>query len=189
MLRMHWPAVFAKAEFRQKLSPGILLLDDAVEIEDNEQCMRWRHWLQLYNILQVLPGFMMVTLQGLNSRDYQSLPSGQHTFGAANEMLGAQEQAWVSVRNQAMSSVVDGLNALQAYGMPVPDQVGFELEDHKNAICAEAELAWTAAQIVLLLDHQEEYQSVWKEYGWNVVLFSESWAASVQNLLYTYLES
>ena len=58
--------------------------------------------------------------------------------------------------------------------IPVPDEVGYELESNKNgAVIGEASMAWTEKKVALLLPEQEEYSEVFKNEGWRVLLTNE----------------
>jgi len=67
---------------------------------------------------------------------------------------------------------------LQAEGLPLPDEVGFELPENGDVI-AEAELAWVQQQLVVLLPHQAEYQPVWSAKGWCVVKVGQGWLTAL----------
>ena len=77
-----------------------------------------------------------------------------------------------------MASLHQDLRQLQAEGFPPPDEVGFELPENGDVI-AEAELAWIAEQVVVLLPHQAEYQAVWSAKAWCVVKVGQDWLTAL----------
>jgi hypothetical protein len=50
---------------------------------------------------------------------------------------------------------------------------------------AEAEVAWYAAQIVVLTEAQAEYASIWQAQGWTPVLAQGAWEVTVHEKLKT----
>ena len=50
-------------------------------------------------------------------------------------------------------------------GLPLPS-VGYELEDDRGSVCAEAELAWPDKKLALLLPEQSHYEGTFGHRGW-----------------------
>ena len=65
---------------------------------------------------------------------------------------------------------------------PVPDEVGFELEDDGEVV-AECELVWTSRKVVLLLVHHVDSEVSWTSRGWQTVTVSPGWPAQLLNKL------
>jgi hypothetical protein len=61
-------------------------------------------------------------------------------------------------------------------GVPLPDEVGFELEEDGEVV-AECELAWISRKIALLLDHHADTEPAWIARGWQTVFASAGWPA------------
>lgn len=55
-----------------------------------------------------------------------------------------------------------------------PAVIGFELQDEKGRVCAEAELAWPSCHIAVLLPEQAKSQSLFQERGWKVFTIGEA---------------
>ncbi|MDR3428225.1 Zn-binding domain-containing protein [Silvimonas sp.] len=182
-VRMWWPQAFAKSGAAKDLSPGMVLLDDDVELPEKERQLVWRQWLQLFNQLQVLPGVFLATRRGIQGDDYLILPSPAGASAGVGSPADAHEQAWAAVQDAAMTSTHAGLAVLQAAGVMPPDQIGFELQDETDEVCAEAELAWSSCNAVLLLEHQAEYMARWQAAGWRVIEYHDAWAEQVRALL------
>lgn len=77
--------------------------------------------------------------------------------------------------DQAMDSLTAGLTILRDHGIPVPDEIGYELEEG-NTVVAEAELAWVKRRLVLLMPHHEESMAAWQSRGWTTVNGEGDWA-------------
>ena len=77
--------------------------------------------------------------------------------------------------DQAMESLYEGLEILKGQGIPIPDEVGYELAEESEVI-AEAELAWVNRRLVLLMPHQVESLAAWQSRGWTTVAAEGDWA-------------
>ena len=181
-LHMRWAQSLAKPEMEGVSCPGVVLLDESKATDENELILHWRYWLALFNVTQALPGLLLATLKELSERDLEGLkPVGSKITG--NTAAGAHDQEWLSVINQAMASIQAGLTILSGEGVPAPDEVGFELAPDGLNICAEAELAWLAPKIALLLEHQFEYRKEWEKHGWTAFLAEEGWVDALRSAL------
>jgi DEAD/DEAH box helicase domain-containing protein len=174
VLRYWWPSGLANPALPPPPSPGFILFNDAEKQDEPHQHLLWRHWLQLFNIFQTLPGFILTTQLGLNARDYEGL-----TFSTGPRLspggLGAtQAAAWAHVIASAMGSLADGLHDLMDAGLPPPDEVGYELE-HAGDVVAEAELAWQQRKLVLLMPVHIGYAPIWEAHGWKTLIAQDDW--------------
>lgn len=81
----------------------------------------------------------------------------------------SDQETWDKIKNLVDEDVVDLISILsKAKKIPLP-VVGYELSNELGAGIAEAELAWEARKIALLLDYQlDEGQSVFIKKGWQV---------------------
>ena len=179
MLRLWWPQSLAKAGEATALVPGMILFDDSADWPEKERFLVWRQWLSLFNQLQVLPGILLGTQLGLQGKDYLSLPSPTQASTGGDSPAGAQMQAWAGVLDSALACTQAGLKVLQGAGCPPPDQIGLELQNEQGIVCAEAELAWAADKLLLLLEHQAEFTKQWQSAGWTIIPFGEDWALQV----------
>jgi DEAD/DEAH box helicase domain-containing protein len=55
---------------------------------------------------------------------------------------------------------------------PIPE-IGFELEDSKGQVCAQAELAWPQKKVALILPDEAENISAFEAGGWKVLSLSD----------------
>jgi DEAD/DEAH box helicase domain-containing protein len=155
-------------------SPGFLIFDPATAESEPEMQKFWRRWLWLFNTLQFLPGFFLATRDGLKEGDHSRIRPAESTKPANSAEGAAFAGAWSEVMEQAMESLHPGLEKLVKLGIPVPDQIGFEL-DQDGEVVAECELAWTNQKLALLLEPHRPTAAAWKQAGWRVVHDEANW--------------
>lgn len=182
-VRFYWPASFANGDLNASLTPGLIILDDEQTTDDSQLNLRWRRWLALYNTLQVLPGMVLATRKGLKANDYEVCMPVSAAGPAPIEPGQAQARAWQAVIEQAMETIRSGLTGLADRGVVPPDEIGYEIADGDGQIIAEAELAWSAAKVALLLAAHAEYEPVWRELGWRTVIADGDWPTALASLL------
>ena len=163
-------------------SPGFLVLDPAAAETDPDQHQAWRRWLWMFNTFQHLPGVFLATREGLIGEDYAAINSMEGAKPASGGGQAALAAGWAQVMDQAMEFLQPGLMELLDAGVPVPDEVGFELEE-VGEVVAECELAWTRHKVVLLLDHHADHKPAWTERGWQTVTVSPGWPAQLTTTL------
>ena len=177
---LRWPRSLAQAR-ADTLCPGVIILPEAVTDDEPQRQLIWRHGLALFNVLQVLPGFLLVTGEGMRQQDYDALqPKWLSRQEPANDDLS---QAWNRVLDQALESLHAGIAQLARAALPPPDEVGYEQTFNGKSVEAEAELAWTAVRVVVLVEHQFDYQPAWEHQGWRVVLATGDWTPTLTALL------
>src|SRR5690606_9290050 len=88
----------------------------------------WRYWLSLYNWLQVLPGVVLATRDGLGADDYSLIGLSAGESPSLNELAGAQQQEWNNICDGVFSILIPGIRDLQAQNITPPDEVGFGWE-------------------------------------------------------------
>lgn len=138
----------------------------------------WRQWLAAFNRLQVLPNMFLVDDAGVQHGDYAAMASA-----ARVQTAEAFDPSWEAAIQSALAVVQPGLRQLQASGAPLPEDIGFELA-MDGVVVAEAELAWNALHIAVLLGEQADHCDVWRSAGWSVVLADKAeWAQTVANLI------
>jgi len=174
-------------------APGVLILDEGAA--ENEEALRgaWRRWLQMFNLMQFLPGQLLATASGLDAGDYAGLAEGVAATASAPGQAADQaaiNQIWIEVLDQVLNPLQPGLKQLAQAGASIAE-VGLELTDAKGRILADAELAWSGARLVVLRPDQEDLTSSWREAGWHVLLLDDThslvagqpWALAVADLL------
>ena len=137
-----------------------LHLDDA-QPEHRDYQRQWNDTLRFHNLAQFLPGARWTTACGTAHGIYPEYPD----FTEADSTGKAPAPAWAEAISLAATALRPVLLALAEDGLP-PPEVGFELLDADGEVAAEAELAWEAQQVAVLLDGVEDGAFV--EAGWQV---------------------
>lgn len=177
-----WPAAFASGSAPDLYPPGILVFNDTALADETTRHTHWRRWLHLYNTLQTLGGVLLVTTEGLQHRDYETITLAV-TTAAGRQPADATSQAWARVLDKVLLEVKAGMQRLMEMGVPPPDEVGYEHANDSGDVDAEAEAAWCVAQVVVLTEAQAEYASVWQDQGWTTVLAQGEWEVTLQDTL------
>ena len=185
VVRLYWPVEFLRGKLDVGQVPGVVLHDDSTaEGVDKDRQTRWRRWLWVFNTLQVLPGMLLVTQQGLDYRDYDVLlpkPVGKAAVPAAAG--AAADAAWAGARQGVLEVLRPGVEVLATAGVAPPDELGVEYAGENGEVEAEAEMSWVAARMVVLTGAQEEYAERWRTLGWSPVVADGDWPAAVIKLL------
>ena len=155
-------------------SPGFLVLDPTAAGSEPDQHRAWRRWLWMFNTLQHLPGVFLATRDGLLGADHNAITPNESAKPASGGGQAAEAAGWAQVMDQAMEFLLPGLQKLQSAGAPIPDEVGYELEEDGEVV-SECELAWTSRKVALLLDHHADSEAVWTGRGWVTVTVSAGW--------------
>ncbi len=179
-VRIQWPQSFAKADFTQFDSSGVVMLDENLTSPDQLR-ESWRYWLQLYNHLQVLPGILLATRSGLDGGDYSGLSYGTNKSSSLNELASAQEQVWSRVFDAVISTLIAGVQTLQALEVNPPDEIGYSFE--VNSIEYIAELVWFADKVAVLLTDEMANAKIWLDEGWAVIAADVDWPIKVKSAL------
>jgi hypothetical protein len=177
-LRYWWPKALTNAQAAIPLSPGLVIYDDAAEEADPQKHRAWQRWLWLFNIFQTLPGVLLATQTGIRNGDYATLNFSVPGKQALDTHGAAKSAAWEAIWDQVIESLRDGLGSLIQTGAEPPDKVGFELDEDGDVV-AEAELAWSGTEVVLLMPQQADYVTIWHSHGWKTVVAEGDWAEEI----------
>ncbi len=121
----------------------------------------WNGVLRLYNLLQFLPNAWWTTALGVERHMYPE-------FTVPDPPPEAPDSpAWSEAMSLAVPELHSMMRALSAQRVPAPE-VGFEMTDASGEVVAEAELAWEAKRIAVLLPGQDKRS--FAEAGWIVFL-------------------
>ena len=111
-----WPMDVARnglVDGTEVSAPGVLVLVDQPEAIEEQLHMSWRHWLHVFNTVQMLQRVWLVTSTGLSEFDYGSLsadvPSGLLTPGQTPASSSAINEAWTEVLNESLKALSAGL--------------------------------------------------------------------------------
>jgi DEAD/DEAH box helicase domain-containing protein len=179
---LRWPQALASTS-ANSLCPGVILLPGTEATEEDQRQLVWRHGLALFNILQSLPGLLLATEQGLLEQDYDALQPKCLARSKGEQPLDDSSQKWNTVLEQALDTLHAGISQLAQASMPPPEEVGYELASDGRSVDAEAELAWIDRRVVVLAEHQFDYQPTWEGQGWRVVLATGDWTQKLMTLL------
>ena len=172
-----WPQAWLSGEIGA--GHGAVWLQSQCAKDDVELRAAWRQWLAAFNRLQVLPNMFLVEDAGLQHGDYAAMGAA----ASRGQATGPRDPSWEAAIESALAVVRPGLQQLQAAGAPVPSDVGFELEVD-GMVVAEAELAWTAYRVAVLLGQQAEQADVWRNAGWSTVpADTAEWEKVVRELI------
>ncbi|MCZ0945645.1 MAG: DEAD/DEAH box helicase [Gammaproteobacteria bacterium] len=142
-----------------------LHLDDT-QPEDGDYQRQWNDTLRFYNLAQFLPGAWWTTVRGTPHSIYP-----EYVNVAQVDSTGeTPDAAWTEAVSLAVAALRSILSALAEDGLP-PPEVGFELQDATGEVVSEAELAWEAERVAVLLDGAAN--SAFAEAGWRVLSAEE----------------
>ena len=164
----------------------LLCLNSALYPDEKDLRVAWRWFWSMGNLTQFLPRMALVTPDGVANGIYEQV-GWKHLDGKAQSQPIAPEQGpelgeWAAVIDEAVPEAGDGLLELSAADVPTP-HVGYELQDDKGAIVAEAELAWPSAKLVVLRVDQSEFDDRWQHAGWSSVSIGDGWVDAVTKVL------
>jgi DEAD/DEAH box helicase domain-containing protein len=163
-IRYWWPYALQNKSDKLPLSLGFVTYNERATESEPERHYGWQRWLWLFNTLQTLPGMFLATRNGLESADHHSITFSQGGSPASGGGQVAHASGWDEVISQTMESLSAGLLVMKEEGLPIPDEVGFELAENGDVI-AECELAWTQPKLVLLMHHHFDFQATWTSQG------------------------
>ena len=176
-LRYHWPRTLQDANGALHASPGFLILDRSAVTEEKEYHLAWRRWLRLFNLFQTLPGVYLATHDGLEAGDYQSIRSTIRPTVVSPSQGQPINTAWDEVFALALADLHEDIRKLRDLGVHAPEEVGYELAVG-GQVLAEAELAWPAKKVALLIT-LEDAGAAFQKQGWTVVEAADGWPATI----------
>ena len=132
-------------------------LDDAMQSDQAGYRREWNGVLRLYNLLQFLPNAWWTTALGVKRDVYPEF------VPAAPEPEIPMPPGWVEAISLAAADLHSAMRELAGEGTS-PPEVGFELADATGPVVAEAELAWEAKRVAVLLPDQDRIP--FDEAGW-----------------------
>ena len=116
----------------------------------------------------------MTTLSGLQAGDLESLvmtkPAAVAPGGSPDQVALSQE--WKAALDMTLEPLRPGLHTLARLSA-MPPVIGHELANERGVVVAEAEMAWTESQLVLLTFDQIDFESIWKSNGWKTLVLDQ----------------
>ncbi len=151
------------------LDPEALVLAvvfDPVNTNAEFTKVTWQKLLQIINIGQFLPQFFAGTRKGIENGDFARLEWG-------NNESTMESTEWDKILGFVDETVVEFIHKLASESVPLPE-VGYELVGANGAGIGEAELAWEAVKVALLLEYQlEESRENFAKSGWDIVTLDD----------------
>ncbi|MDE0177891.1 MAG: DEAD/DEAH box helicase [Bryobacterales bacterium] len=135
-------------------------LDDSLQSQHAEYRHEWNGVLRLYNLLQFLPNAWWTTALGVKRDVYPEFAPMEPGPGVSIST------EWTDAISLAAAELHPALYELAGQGIS-PPEVGFELANSTGQVIAEAELAWEARLVAVLLGDQDRIS--FDEAGWHTV--------------------
>ena len=143
-------------------------LDDAAQSEAKEYGRAWNGVLRLYNLLQFLPRSRWTTTLGVRRDVYPEFAPTARAMGVfaptQPEWAAGVSWEWAEAITLAAEELRPALRELAEWASP--PQVGFEMTDSSGRVVAEAELAWEAGRVAVVLS--AEGRVLFEQAGWRV---------------------
>jgi len=173
--RMRW-FMAATREGVQKLAPEairyVAILEDQEAVPEDESFKRlWNGTLRLLNIIQFLPG-LVLNRRGIEYGTFSDLDLTSAGMGPITPP-GFEDEAWKEAKELVLPEYTSVLEALREAGGACPE-VGYEITDSAGRVAGMAELAWPAAELVVLDPGDEASTGAFRDAGWTVVGFPEA---------------
>ena len=179
-VRYGLPGDLLKAHGSIPRSPGFVVLDESALAHETDRHRAWRRWLWLFNLFQALPGVLLATRAGLDAGDHREVRIQEPTLRTMGGGAASHAGGWEAVIDHSDPALQQGLRELREAGIPVPDEVGYELAEDEEVV-AEAELAWAGRRLVVLMDRHREFQAAWETRGWRTIPAEGPWASLLQD--------
>lgn len=156
------------------------LLNDDIESRTDKYESEWNGFWHFFNVMQFLPGFAAVTVNGLNHMVYHEIPATLQDDTASTEKYSIYDESWVDTVEQ----IFDDRARQWAYklinlGISAPSAVGYELADSGGAVVAECEMAWEDLKIALLVGNQLDNIDKFQQNGWKVVSSEDEFSVEI----------
>ena len=146
-----------------------LHLNDVASTIDPSYRREWNGVLRLYNLLQFLPNAWWTTAVGVTRDIY---PEFAQPAPGAETAISAEWTEAISLATPELQATVREL-AANAVALP---EVGFELANASGKVIAEAELAWEARRMAVLLSDQND--TPFRDAGWRILRTDDAELAS-----------
>lgn len=115
--------------------------------------------------MQFFWGFAVVPKSGIEQGSFQVLPAKVNMPAFEIESSeNATDNAWEEAIEEMLGFGVDDAKRLRSWGIPAPDEVGYELDSGE-----QADLAWLERRICFLTDDLLEDKWVFEDAGWRVI--------------------
>ena len=132
----------------------------------------WNAFWHFWNVMQFLPHFVGVSETGILAECYLSLPSQmqEQVDGARDSQAGPwQEVMELFLTDEEKEAAL----AMSDAGIPVPEEVGSDVEGADGSVLASPVMAWTAKKIAFVTADMAEEIDALSAHGWQVFTRAE----------------
>lgn len=164
-------------QYAAELEPVLVGELNEQGIPESERQVRWQQMWQLLNLTLPLRQLWF------GNADMQSLPALQDC-PIFNMQSSALSESWQNVIDVAAAEIHAWCFALASLSVSAPE-VAYALMNDKGVVLAEAELAWPAARVAVLLQDEPEVAELFTAQGWKI--FTASGGSDLPAALQTLL--
>jgi len=146
------------------------ILDDRNDLRTDKYEEEWNGFLQFSNVMQFDEKFIAVSYTGLANQSYYKLSN----IDGAEESVDEIPEAWNEVKELLFDDESKAiLDACRTHGLPVPEDVGYELVDEAGEVVAELEIVWVSKKIGYMTEDQKINMESAKALGWRIFTMRE----------------
>lgn len=158
----------SKEDVRQLHGTLLFALLDDFDVDDKAFQKQWNGCLHLYNLMQFFWGFALVAKSGIEEGTYAKLDAKACMTASDEKEDGPDgaslDDAWNGVIEEMLGMGERFARSLMNWGVPVPDEVGYELDSGE-----QADLVWSNRRICFLTDELSEDRAAFEQDGWRVI--------------------
>ncbi|MDO4556712.1 MAG: helicase, partial [Lachnospiraceae bacterium] len=147
----------------------VALLDDVQDHRSDKFENEWNGFWHFSNVMQFDPVYFGVSQTGLDTGVYLELPIQNVTDENETVIESEKQDLWTDIYELLFDDEVKQYaKQLSEAGIPIPDEVGYEVTGEDGEVIAMAELAWTQDKIAFLTGEQEQDAGVFESLRWTV---------------------
>jgi DEAD/DEAH box helicase domain-containing protein len=107
---------------------------------------------------------------GLEQQVYYALPIISDDAATPMQSVSSEDAAWNDVCEMLFDDEAKVfIDSIRSMGIPLPDEVGYELEGDSGEVLATIEIAWTGRKIAYLTEEQMSDKELLEVMGWKIV--------------------
>jgi DEAD/DEAH box helicase domain-containing protein len=146
------------------------VLTDDTESRTDKYEQEWNALWQFANLMQFSEEFTAVSSVGLEQQVYYALPIISDDAATPMQSVSSEDAAWNDVCEMIFDDEAKAfVEAIRNMGIPLPDEIGYELEGDSGEVLATIEVAWTGRKIAYLTEEQMSDKELLESMGWKIV--------------------
>jgi DEAD/DEAH box helicase domain-containing protein len=158
-----------KLDRNTPISVCAVLTDDEESRTDKYE-QEWNALWQFANLMQFSEEFIAVSSVGLEQQVYYALPIISDDAATPMQSVSSEDAAWNDVCEMLFDDEAKVfIDSIRSMGIPLPDEVGYELEGDSGEVLATIEIAWTGRKIAYLTEEQMSDKELLEVMGWKIV--------------------